>query len=61
MKPPRMPCADQGPRSRPRARHGPGVAARAVKGERLCEETKRTEGSLARCTWRTPGAARAAG
>lgn len=34
-----------------------GVATHAVREECLCEDRKRTEGSLGRCTWLTPAAA----
>lgn len=60
-KPPQTPYTHRGPQNRPSAKPGAGVATHAVKGVRLCEERKRTEGSPGWCIWPTPGAGLAAG
>lgn len=55
-KPPQMPYICHDPWQKLRMQPGGDV-----KGESLCEERKRTKGSLEMCIWPTPGAARAAG
>lgn len=59
--PHRRPYVHRGPQNRPRAKPGDVVGTRDAIGVRLCEERRRTEGSLGRCIWLTPGAALVAG
>lgn len=61
MKTPQTPCARRGPRCRPRAKPGVGVAAWAVRGVCPCRVNRRPEGNPRRCIWTAPAAARAAG